>query len=149
MFLGLLPALFFLVAFVSILRSRSHARKLPPGPPGLPLIGNLPQLLGVEFRWLTFISWTQKYGTCCQTWCCKEKSQKSYFSGSLFSLRVGGKPVIVIGNHKVAMDLLEKRASIYSDRPTSVVPEIMSGGLAFAFLPRNHTWRRMRKASHE
>lgn len=70
--------------------------------------------------------------------------------GPLFYLNLGGKPTVVIGNHKVAVDLLEKRGSIYSNRPANIVAtQIMTHGLAFAFAPLDNSWRRMRKASHE
>ncbi|GJJ11876.1 hypothetical protein Clacol_006114 [Clathrus columnatus] len=77
------------------------------------------------------MSWTQKYGP-------------------FFFLNVGGKPAIVIGSHKVATDLLEKRGGIYSGRPRYIVAdETMTGGLVFAFRPYADSCRRMRRASHE
>ena len=46
-----------------------------------------------------------------------------------------GQPIIVINSLKVAAELLDKRANIYSDRPRMIVAnEILSGGLFGAFL---------------
>jgi len=46
-----------------------------------------------------------------------------------------GQPIIVINSLKVAAELLDKRANIYSDQPRMIVSnEILSGGLFTAFL---------------
>lgn len=43
--------------------------------------------------------------------------------------------MIVLNTHKAATDLLEKRASIYSDRPRHIVAsELMSGELLLGFM---------------
>ena len=39
--------------------------------------------------------------------------------GGIISLRVMGQQIIVINDYKVAVDLLEKRSSVYSSRPAS------------------------------
>ena len=46
-----------------------------------------------------------------------------------------GQPIIFINSLKVAVELLDKRANIYSDRPSLIVAnEILSGGLFVTFL---------------
>ena len=46
-----------------------------------------------------------------------------------------GQPIIFINSLKVAAELLDRRANIYSDRPSLIVAnEILSGGLVFTFL---------------
>ncbi|GJJ11906.1 hypothetical protein Clacol_006144 [Clathrus columnatus] len=105
------------------------ASKLP-GPSGLPLIGNLLQLRGTDL-WLKFVTWTQQYGP-------------------LFFLNAGGKPTIVIGDHKVAIDLLEERGGLYSGRPSNItVNEYMTRGLVFGFAPDNDLWKRLRTSAIE
>jgi hypothetical protein len=42
--------------------------------------------------------------------------------------------MVVINSQKIAADLLDRRAAIYSDRPPLIVAsEIMCGGLLFPF----------------
>ncbi|KAF8871717.1 cytochrome P450 [Infundibulicybe gibba] len=88
--------------------------KYPPGPRGLPLIGNLLQLTAEP--WDVFHSWKKIYGPI------------TYIS-------LAGQPVIILNTPKAAADLLERRAAIYSDRPRNIVAaEIMTGGLSLPFL---------------
>lgn len=56
-------------------------------------------------------------------------------AGPIYSLNFLGKPAIVISNHQVAADLLDKRSGIYSDRPRLIMTgEVLCGKLFFAFL---------------
>ncbi|KIM36637.1 hypothetical protein M413DRAFT_54390, partial [Hebeloma cylindrosporum] len=65
-------------------------------------------------------------------------------------INIAGQNTVVIGTHKVAADLLDRRASIYSDRPRNIVAaELLTGGLIFAFAQHNDIWKRMRRGSHE
>jgi len=56
--IAVLAAFVFYYAFNSIKQSRKG--KLPPGPPGLPLVGNLFQLS--RDAWYSFTDWKEKYG---------------------------------------------------------------------------------------
>ncbi|KAG6909891.1 hypothetical protein DXG01_014705 [Tephrocybe rancida] len=84
-------------------RSTSNAgRKLPPGPPGIPILGNVLQVptkhLATYFRGVL-----EEYG-------------------GLVSLNLAGFPVILIGDIKVAKEILEKHSAKHSSRP--VVPYV-------------------------
>ncbi|EIM79123.1 cytochrome P450 [Stereum hirsutum FP-91666 SS1] len=111
-------------------RKRQTRRgQLPPGPPGAFFIGNLLQLSGDA--WIQFSEWKNVYGP-------------------IFHLNLAGQDVVVLGNNTVAADLLDRRASIYSDRPRfTVAREILSEGLFFTFLPYGTIWRKMRRVGHE
>ncbi|KAJ9607006.1 hypothetical protein H2200_009017 [Cladophialophora chaetospira] len=89
----------------ALLRYYEHNRNkgLPPGPPLLPLIGNLHQA-PEKVPWRTYEQWTKKYGP-------------------TFSLQYGLSTVIMLGTHDSARDLLEKRSNIYSGRPRLVMAD--------------------------
>ncbi|KAI0045104.1 cytochrome P450, partial [Auriscalpium vulgare] len=87
---------------VHVRRKRSRL-PYPPGPRGLPLIGNLLDLPSDKGSWLAYTELGKKYG-------------------DIFSLNILGQLIIVVQSPKIAYDLLEKRSNIYSDRipsPTS------------------------------
>jgi hypothetical protein len=54
--------------------------------------------------------------------------------GDIFYPNAAGQPIVILNSRKVAVDLLERRAGIYSDRPTNIVAcELMCDGLFFVF----------------
>jgi hypothetical protein len=63
------------------------------------------------------------------------------FLGPIVYVDLAGQSMVVLNTHKVATDLLDKRASIYSDRPRLIVAsEIMSRGLILGFMRSNDVY---------
>ncbi|KAI0301682.1 cytochrome P450 [Multifurca ochricompacta] len=61
-----------------------------------------------------------------------------------------GQPMLFLNTQKTASDLLEKRSSIYIDRPRFiVVGEIITRGMSIAMSQSTDLWRRMRRAAVE
>jgi hypothetical protein len=58
--LDLILALLGLLIFYSLFLKKSPL-SLPPGPPGLPLVGNILDM-PMELEWLTFSRWGEQYG---------------------------------------------------------------------------------------
>ncbi|ESK84350.1 cytochrome p450 [Moniliophthora roreri MCA 2997] len=108
--------------------SRSRPGKLPPGPKGYPLVGNVFQLQ--KRPWHTFVRWKKSYG-------------------DIVYLRLFNQDVIVLNSAKVAGDLLDRRAPNYSERLRMPVVEHSCGGLNIVLMNTGATWRSMRRAAHE
>ncbi|KAI0060305.1 cytochrome P450 [Artomyces pyxidatus] len=118
-----------LVILIFIHYVSSPWRKVPPGPKGIPLLGNVLDMK--DKAWLFSPDLRKKYG-------------------DIVYLNALGQPIVFLNTQKVAADLLDRRASIYSDRPRLIVAsEISSGGLSLGFTPYGNLWRRMRRAAHE
>ncbi|KAG1741078.1 cytochrome P450 [Suillus lakei] len=77
--------------------NKKNPAPYPPGPPGWPLIGNVPDIPHTK-AWLTFAEWGKKYG-------------------DISHVEVLGQHIIVLNSVKKAMELLDKKSSLYSDRP--------------------------------
>jgi cytochrome P450 len=116
--------------FGSILVYRRYVRPrpfLPPGPSGLPLVGNLFDV-PKDQPWLEYERWAREYG-----W-------------SLAHLRVLGKDIFVVNTAQVASDLFEKKGAIYSDRPPmTMINDLIGLSWHFIFMPRNQTWKQHRQ----
>ncbi|KZV67277.1 cytochrome P450 [Peniophora sp. CONT] len=127
---GLMVGLATGIILVSVVRYlRSPWRKLPPGPPGLPILGNALQMVGAQ--WLLYSAWRKEYG-------------------DIIYLNAIGQPIIVLNDPKIAVELLDRRSGIYSDRPSLIVAsEILGDGLLIPGIRYNDKWRRMRKAAHD
>ncbi|KAF8128593.1 cytochrome P450 [Boletus edulis] len=102
---------------------------LPPGPPGLPWIGNI---IGINANapWLTYRTWAQTYG-------------------DLIYSRLLGRDIIIINSEKIARDLLEDRSTNYSDRPYLITNELCGIGFNSVMLPYGATWRYHRRIFHQ
>jgi hypothetical protein len=86
-----------LLAFV-LLRQRP-GRPLPPGPKPLPVIGNLLDM-PKEKEWLTYQAWNDKYG-------------------DVVCVNIFGQKIVILGSATAVEDLMEKRGTIYSGRPST------------------------------
>ncbi|KAL5388329.1 hypothetical protein PMIN02_007761 [Paraphaeosphaeria minitans] len=106
----------------------SRDKRLPPGPPTIPILGNAHQIpsQSVEKK---FKEWADIYGP-------------------IYSLKIGAGTLIMLSDKRTVHDLLEKRSAIYSERPKD--QQLMTA-LAenFAFWDANPAWRASRKiAAH-
>ncbi|KAF5309909.1 hypothetical protein D9619_010547 [Psilocybe cf. subviscida] len=115
-----------LVLYLISALTASQSRKIGiPGPSGLPIIGNAHQMPSYR-PWLVFSAWKKLYG-------------------NIIHLNVLGKPIIVVNSAKIAQDLMDKRSSIYSDRPILVMAELCGFYKSFVMAPYGDEWRRQRR----
>ncbi|XVE69773.1 hypothetical protein DITRI_Ditri10aG0017900 [Diplodiscus trichospermus] len=128
LFLFLLLALPIFLFFL-LVKHRNHGNSLlPPGPPGLPLIGHLHmQMLDRSAPHIFLRKLSQKYG-------------------SLMYLRLGFKSTLVVSSAKMAKEVMKTHDLNFCSRPTVRGSQKLSyNGLDLAFAPYNAYWREMRK----
>ncbi|KAI0729067.1 cytochrome P450 [Fomitopsis betulina] len=113
-----------ILGFVVALR-RSRSGSAPPGPPGLPFIGNLLDL-PTSLPWITFAQWSARWG-------------------NIMQIDLLGQPLVILGSHKAAIDMLDRKTSIYSDRPRLTVGSLVGWNRLTALLPYGSRWRETRR----
>ncbi|CAG7918924.1 unnamed protein product [Penicillium olsonii] len=118
--------LFSFCVIYKLLRAGSRAKYLPPGPPTVPILGNLHQIPLTGFH-KKIQAWAQEYG-------------------NIFSLKFGSGTTIILLDRKAIHELLEKKSSIYSDRPKDHVISIIDCG-GFSLWDTNIHSRSQRKVT--
>ncbi|KAI1132575.1 cytochrome P450 [Nemania abortiva] len=118
---------YLVCGFVSPLINQSQP-PLPPGPKGLPLVGNVNELpkpgILVADHWL--------------------KHKKLY--GPISSITILGQTIIIINDARLAHELFTKRLSRYSSRPKQVFASEMIGWeKTIGISPYNKRYQSMRK----
>lgn len=120
-------SIILLVFLVSMDYQRSL--KMPPGPLPIPIFGNK-WALPLRKPWYKLKQWTDEYGSIVTIW-------------------TGRRPTIVIGDPKVACDLLDRRSAKYSSRPRFVVMgELFTNNDALLTMPYGERWRATKKIFH-
>nr|ANC28043.1 cytochrome P450 [Polyporus umbellatus] len=127
------PALLILAVLLvnAISFPQNAARlRLPPGPKCLPLIGNALDVPRDDLgrKWSAI---SKKYG-------------------DVVYLNVLGQPIVALGSLKAATDLLDKRSANYSDRPTSIMAELVGyTDWLFVLMGYGPEWRHHRRMFHQ
>ncbi|KAE8133812.1 cytochrome P450 [Aspergillus pseudotamarii] len=110
------------ICYKSLVRSNRSTLPLPPGPTLLNP-GAIPQ----KEIWLTFRKWHQEHGP-------------------IVSLKLGVQTIIILGSHRIARDLLDKRGSLYSTHIQSVyVNKYIAKGLQPVFMEYGPEWKLHRR----
>ncbi|RDX92348.1 Cytochrome P450 83B1, partial [Mucuna pruriens] len=119
--------LFIFVYFIFFVNKRNSGKpRLPPGPPPLPIIGNLHHLdKSSPHRCLWQLS-------------------KRY--GPLMSMRLGTVQTVVVSSAKIAKEILKTHDLKFASRPSFVGQRKLSyNGLDLGFAPYGPCWREMKK----
>lgn len=87
---------------------------LPPGPEGLPILGNVLDL-DVSAPWLSYTDWAKKYGTSQSSG--SRCDSMMYNEGDIVYSTILGQEFIIINSEELAHKLLDQRSGVYSDRP--------------------------------
>ncbi|WCJ31980.1 Cytochrome P450 71B10 [Euphorbia peplus] len=125
-----LPLVFFLPVLFHLTRkilesSRKKKKHVPPGPPGLPIIGNLHQLGTLPHCSLSELS--KKYG-------------------DVMLLHLGYVPTLIISSSEAAKQILKTHDLKTCSRPLlSCTGKLSYNYLDISFTPYTHYWRDVRK----
>ncbi|KAF8182928.1 cytochrome P450 [Pholiota molesta] len=116
----------FLFLFFTYRTMVSPRSKFPPGPRPLPIIGNILQI-PTDSQEEVFTDWKAQYG-------------------DVVYIKIFKQPMIILNGLQSARDLLDKRSSIYSDRPRFVLlSELMGWSSASTHLRYGPRFRKHRR----
>jgi hypothetical protein len=108
---------FWIQHFLLHRRRNAAGPPFPPGPHGLPLLGNLFDFPKTD-AWLTGAQWGRTYGESPFGRIYRGFNLNNHYAGSLVYLKVLGHPIVFSNTYEATMDLLDKRSLIYSSRPS-------------------------------
>ncbi|KAK9678743.1 hypothetical protein RND81_11G230900 [Saponaria officinalis] len=113
------------ILFLGILLARLRRKPYPPGPTGLPLIGNMLMMGQLTHRGLAHLA--RRYG-------------------GLFHLRMGFVHMMVVSGPDEARQVLQAQDNIFSNRPATIAISYLTYDRAdMAFAHYGPFWRQMRK----
>ncbi|KAF9468084.1 cytochrome P450 [Collybia nuda] len=119
----------FILGYQRLRNRVPRGTRLPPGPKGLPIVGNVFDM-PKENAWLTYANWSVTFG-------------------DIVYVEVFGSPLVILNSVKATTELFEKRSANYADRPPMVmVNELMGWEWNLGHMRYSDWWRRHRKMFH-
>ncbi|KAI2630115.1 cytochrome P450 [Xylaria nigripes] len=122
------------LAIYRILQIGSRPKDYPPGPPTIPILGNL-HLMPKENGHEQFKKWADEYGP-------------------VYSLILGLNVMIVFSSDQAVKDTFDKKSSIYSSRPEAYIARTIGGshkvpgGYRVLNMPYGDRWRMAHRVYH-
>ncbi|KAJ7737916.1 cytochrome P450 [Mycena maculata] len=126
-----IPLIYLLVAValgcaVFSLRFSQRETGLPPGPPTVPLVGNLHLLPKMGKLHLKFMEWSRKYG-------------------DIVSIKTGSGTMVVLSSPTAIKQVVDKQGWAASSRPANHLADLAAGGYHILFAPDTARLRSIRK----
>ncbi|EUC67612.1 cytochrome P450 family oxidoreductase, putative [Rhizoctonia solani AG-3 Rhs1AP] len=119
----------FVWLLLKVYRIGRRERFLPPGPPTVPLLGNLHIFPKSEAHY-RLTEWARQYG-------------------GIYSIKMGPGTAVVITDPTIVKDLMDKRSQSTIDRPASHMVDRVAGGMNMVLARYTKDWRTLRRVSHE
>ncbi|XP_010422201.1 PREDICTED: flavonoid 3'-monooxygenase-like [Camelina sativa] len=120
-----IPVLIAILSILWYLFKRSPHPPLPPGPRGLPIVGNLPFLDPDLHTYFTNLA---------------------QIHGPIFKLNLGSKRTVVVNSPALAQEILKDQDINFSNRDVPLTARAYTyGGLDLVWLPYGAEWRMLRK----
>ncbi|KAK4398532.1 cytochrome [Sesamum angolense] len=114
------------ILFFSNRQKRLQRARYPPGPPALPIIGNLHQF-GTSTLHIYLWRLSKKYGP-------------------VMSMNLGSKPVLVVSSPRIAKEVLKTQDLVFCSRPKLLGHYKLSyNGSDIVYMPYSDSWRELRK----
>ncbi|CCM04078.1 uncharacterized protein FIBRA_06237 [Fibroporia radiculosa] len=114
-----------LLSCVLVVHHRRRSHSLPPGPRQLPFLGNVFDIPRKDVA-ATFASWSRQYG-------------------DIIYMHVLGREFVILNTAKAALDLFDDRGILYSDRPRSVMSDLVGKTRAVLFHPYGEQLKKHRR----
>ncbi|KMT03417.1 hypothetical protein BVRB_8g191030 [Beta vulgaris subsp. vulgaris] len=120
--------IFSLSILLKLVKRHSTPAKLPPGPPKLPLLGNLHQL-----------AWTATVPH-------RRLAELASIYGPIMHLRLGEVSTVVITSAELAKEVMKTHDTVFCDRPQIMVAkEFFYDSTDIGLAPYGQYWRQVRK----
>ncbi|XP_062407696.1 cytochrome P450 2C31-like [Sardina pilchardus] len=120
----LLAGLVLLLLLLVWRRTGQQGLPLPPGPTGLPLLGNLPQV-NKRAPFETFLKWSQQYGP-------------------VMTVHLGPWRIVVLSGYQAVKEALVDQADEFTDRPPVPFFDKVTRGYGLA-VSNGERWRQLRR----
>ncbi|QRW12335.1 cytochrome P450 family protein [Ceratobasidium sp. AG-Ba] len=125
---GSIPSAVSLIAVLLVATyywTKSDPVPLPPGPKGHPIFGNALEISAAGASWLKFAEYSDTYGP-------------------IVSVRILHQRMYILSDHHLATELLEKRASNYSNKGANGMAKLIGWDKDIMFMAFGPTFKRYR-----
>ena len=112
------------VCLAWMLTTKTYSKPHPPGPKGLPLLGNMLDM-PTSHEWLKAAEWKKVYGTYLMCFGdIRYTDERHWGVGDVIFLSVLGKSIVFLNSYKAVTDLMDKQSNACSSRPHSQMGDL-------------------------